>query len=344
MKMKRKGFTLVELVIVMALFSVVMFGVAQLMSPVSKFYARTSNYESSTACIDNIKRAIEGNLKYADRVRVYQNFDPGTNLDTHVQQFWAEFFEDRQFLDCQGTIYALTFDNNAPNVSFDSDPNINSWVISGYNNLEDFADAQLNSGEITLYEYNFTNSTPPTLANTTPWYVNQKMYGNYEYQFRLGGLTVSGSVGAFDPADCTITITSHEISRNHAYNGNRLVVNSTGNTESASFSMKNVLDPATNYNTPLDDFKLIFDNATATYSVSGPKRYIMDTTPHPRYATMIQNPFDLSNPGTIQYGGDDLTRTNAAIPGFYFIFTMPDSVQDDVDTEYMTDVDSVFNP
>ena len=44
MKQKQlKGFTLVELVVVMAIFSMIMFGAMQLMDPVSKIFQRTSN-------------------------------------------------------------------------------------------------------------------------------------------------------------------------------------------------------------------------------------------------------------------------------------------------------------
>ena len=47
MKQKQlKGFTLVELVVVMAIFSMIMFGAMQLMDPVSKIFQRTSNYET----------------------------------------------------------------------------------------------------------------------------------------------------------------------------------------------------------------------------------------------------------------------------------------------------------
>jgi len=374
MKTKQKGFTLVEMVIVLALFSVVMFSVAQLLTPVTKFYVRTSNYETSTACNDNIKRAIEGNLKYADRVRVYQNFDPNTNLDTHVQSFWSEFFEDRQFLDCQGTIYAMVFDNEAPHVSFNSA--LNRWVVdTAYTNLEEFMDAQINSGKITLYQYSFDNTTLDVAGRTeTEWYVNQKMYGNYNYQFALGSNTdMIGSSTSFDPADCTITVRSYEVSRGHdqttdpSLPANYLVVSTTGMEESASFSMKNVLDPAHNYTQPLDDFKLILNpSRTGGYGgVGAQNRYIPEPDPfdstkpylaRSRYLPMTQAPCDLHNAATVDFGGADLSRTFAAIPGFYFIYTLPDSVHDiDMsptdnlpenadDRQYMQEIEAIFPP
>ena len=350
MKSKRslKGFTLVELIIVMALFSLVMFSVAQLLSPVSKFYVRTSNFESSTACIDNMKRAIEGNLKYADRVRVYCNYNPSTDLQTHVNDFWVEFFgpdptksnKRREFLDCKGTIYAMTFDNSVPGLTYDG----TNWVIDGYSNLEDFAHAQVNSGKISLYQYTFDNTATPTLLSIDDWYVNQKMYGNYEYQFILSSSdpTHSSPVDVFDPADCQIQIKAYEVKRDHTDGNNRLIVDSTPQVNDAAFAMKNVLDPEHHYTTALMDHKLILDVASATYSVTGDKRYRLDTYGIPRYDTLRKNSYNPSNFATISYGGQDLSHTAAGIPGFYFVFTLPDSVQDEEDTDYMDAVEAVF--
>ena len=81
MKQKQlKGFTLVELVVVMAIFSMIMFGAMQLMDPVSKIFQRTSNYETSAATVDNVKRYIEGSIRYADFINVYEGsymqYDP----------------------------------------------------------------------------------------------------------------------------------------------------------------------------------------------------------------------------------------------------------------------------
>ncbi|MCQ2416387.1 MAG: prepilin-type N-terminal cleavage/methylation domain-containing protein [Oscillospiraceae bacterium] len=340
LKKKVKGFTLVELIIVMALFSLVMFSVAQLLAPVTKFYVRSSNYESSTACIDNLKRAIEGNLKYADRVRVYSNFDPAANLDTHVDNFWDEFFKDRQFMDCKGTIYAMVFYNEVPNLTRSG----TDWVISGYTNFKDFQSAKKNSGRIDLYQYTFDNTNRPSLsgATVTPWYVNQKLYGNYEYQFNLGAIDSVSTPGTFNPSDCTIGISSYEIRRDHN-GGERLVISDIPQSDVASFSMKNVLDSADHYNTPLSDYKLVLDNPAATYDQNGDKKYVQDNTPIPRYRSLNVNPYDVSNLGSISTGGgQNLGNAGQSLPCFYFIFTLPDSVQDERDDNYIDAVNAAF--
>lgn len=337
MKKKKalKGFTLLELIIVMALFSLIMYSVVSLLDPVSKFFVRSSNFESATACVDNMKRAIEGNLKYVDRVRVYSDFvpydaayTPSVDMQAHVEQFWEDFFEDRQFLDCEGTIRVMVFDNS-----------VDSTVLS-LTRLSDFTDGQRNSGKITMYEFPFDNTSVNFAARTcTPWYVNQKMYGNYDYQFHLGSFepaTPSPSP-AFDPADCTVTISAYEISRNGQ--GTGLSFNPAPQNNTASFSMKNVLDGTRNYTTPLDDFKLLLVPGASGYSIDGAKKYEQDTTPIPRYAPLVQNSANAFGANIVNAFGAGAGEYS---PGFYFIFTLSEEVNDVPDVAYMNDVNGVF--
>jgi prepilin-type N-terminal cleavage/methylation domain-containing protein len=52
-KKKIKGFTLIELIIVMAIFGAIMAAAVGLMSPVSKVFRNTAQYEQTRAAIDN---------------------------------------------------------------------------------------------------------------------------------------------------------------------------------------------------------------------------------------------------------------------------------------------------
>ncbi len=376
-KKKHSGFTLVELIIVMGLFSIVMYSALQLMTPVSKYFVRSSNYESSTACVDNMKRAIEGNLKYADRVRCYANYKP-YNGNSHssdaadyppssvlleqVNMFWTDYFMNRQYIDYKGKIYVMVFDNTV------YEPNPHQ---AAYPTLKTFTDAKLNAGQILLYEFNF-GKTEGYLANTastlspgkmyykyfsggatsvgsgdgqytvTPWYVNQKMYGNYEYQFSLGNFANASST-EFDPSNCTINIEAYELSR--AADGNGLLVSDAKNRATASFSMKNVLDATTKYTQPLFDFKQLRnpDAAAAAY-----EKVIVETdaTTHQpigisRYNSIVKNT-TAANTFTDSKSILGSTEDADLRPGFYFIFTVPDttysvtSADGSYYTEFMT--------
>lgn len=77
MKRKRKklsGFTLVELIIVVAIFSGIAVGALAMVRPAMQIFNRTSSQEGAGANIDNITRYLQDNLRYADRVNVYQGY------------------------------------------------------------------------------------------------------------------------------------------------------------------------------------------------------------------------------------------------------------------------------
>ncbi|MCM1314886.1 MAG: prepilin-type N-terminal cleavage/methylation domain-containing protein [Prevotella sp.] len=70
-KKNLKGFTLVELIVVMAVFGIIMLGAMQFLSPVSRMMKGASLQESNSATVDNIKRYFESTLRYASAVYVH---------------------------------------------------------------------------------------------------------------------------------------------------------------------------------------------------------------------------------------------------------------------------------
>lgn len=65
-----KGFTLVELIIVMAIFGILMTAIMQIIDPLDKLSRRASIQEANSAAVDNIKTYFEGTLRYADCIEV----------------------------------------------------------------------------------------------------------------------------------------------------------------------------------------------------------------------------------------------------------------------------------
>ena len=339
---QRKGFTLLELIIVIALFSIIMVSVVKLLDPVSKFFVRSSNFETTNACIDNMRRSIEGNLQYADRVWLCEKKTPyeytpvpgvtgvkksdyaaTDDLKDKVTQFYTTYFLNRKFLDCIGSIYVLVFDNT----QIATDTGLKNYQI-----LNDINANMLNSGKMVRYEFKFDNYksddpadcltlTPYSSTNTegytvTPWYVNQSLYGNFEYKYTLGSLDAeyddTGHV-IFNPMDCTISITMNEIKKSP----DGLVRDEEGKTNTASFSMKNVLDAAKKYQTPLDD-------------------YIIEEGPGYGDPTKILDWFVRNS--TPQKRFDRITWTTTdSFDGFYFIYTMPETTYDVTDKEVIAD-------
>lgn len=73
MKKKKnlKGFTLVELIVVMAVFGIIMLGALQFLDPVNRMMKGASLQEANSATVDNIKRYFEGTLRYASSVYIH---------------------------------------------------------------------------------------------------------------------------------------------------------------------------------------------------------------------------------------------------------------------------------
>lgn len=71
MRKNKKGFTLVELIVVMALMSVIMLAIMYIMGPARKYYARTENNKNEEAVCIGVSNVISDEIKYARNVRVY---------------------------------------------------------------------------------------------------------------------------------------------------------------------------------------------------------------------------------------------------------------------------------
>lgn len=67
-----QGFTLVELIIVMAIFGIIMLGVMKIADPLAKVMNRSSTKEKSAAYVDNISDYLDKSMRYAKYMRVYE--------------------------------------------------------------------------------------------------------------------------------------------------------------------------------------------------------------------------------------------------------------------------------
>ena len=81
MKTKLKGFTLIEMIIVVALFGLIMAGALSLLQPVNRVYKDALEYVGARGAIDNMRSYTEDNLKYANRLAVFTNISDINSLD-----------------------------------------------------------------------------------------------------------------------------------------------------------------------------------------------------------------------------------------------------------------------
>lgn len=127
MKKKVKGFTLVELIVVTAIFGIIMAAALGLLSPVQRQFTRTAKYEGARSAVDNVNRYISGSLRYADRLMIcagstYNTTDADGNLvidqsaiNSKVAKFGEYYFKDNYSIDEQ-ELYVLSFDNSTGDV------------------------------------------------------------------------------------------------------------------------------------------------------------------------------------------------------------------------------------
>lgn len=145
MKRNVKGFTLIELIVVMATFSIIMFGAMSLMTPVSKMMVQSDTHEGGNAAVNSIATLLQNQLSPAEYIAMYN--EPLTNdadRESAVNNFVKEYYEgvlrNKSKVGAlsygKGTVHVMTINNDengkistyAYDVSFD--PTLASYITS----------------------------------------------------------------------------------------------------------------------------------------------------------------------------------------------------------------------
>ena len=101
-----KGFTLIELIIVLAIFSVIMVLVMSFIDPVSRLMTKTSIRERTAAYVDNIGEYIDKSIRPAQNIVVYEH---GLYSKDYTADSCTEEIVVRDFVD---TYYDGAIDDN----------------------------------------------------------------------------------------------------------------------------------------------------------------------------------------------------------------------------------------
>lgn len=187
-KMKKsvlKGFTLVELLVVMAIFSVLMVGALALTTPVSRMYKNTALAEKTYSYSHNIQEYIQNALEYSDNLYIYTTDTLGTEYSSDLQKL-AEDYRKDHYQDM------ITYDGS-------SERAIRGKVyIMRLLNKPDNSDASnpIPAGQIVLYEYGFKNNaidsscvTKKAVLNPTYFNANDS---KYSFSYALGASKLVG--------------------------------------------------------------------------------------------------------------------------------------------------------
>lgn len=183
-----KGFTLIELIIVMAIFGIIMVGVIQFIAPVSELYNSTSLKDSQRSAQNSMLKYLTESTKHATRIMIIEN--PGiTNIDD----------AKKLFLD-----YGLTSDIDLDADSVDDvhryvsgyecsmDPTSCPARVRGEPNCDNNDNYELQAtayqdSDIEVIEIDRTNGRFNRLkaGATSPYQAISGVYGNYQYQILI---------------------------------------------------------------------------------------------------------------------------------------------------------------
>ncbi|MGN0607556.1 MAG: type II secretion system protein [Oscillospiraceae bacterium] len=184
---KLKGFTLVELIVVTAIFSLIMVAVLSILNPIGEVYNKTANYEHMRAASDNLRMYIEDNIRYADKMQVVYN---ATDGDAVLKA--NEFIEAYKITEGATTTYYVG--NNEANcqplyIMKISNTSVDSNGVPPTTEISD--------GEITIYQY--TNKSVGGLDDAHLYKsANSDLFENYYYHFDSSAINWDNAVLGID--------------------------------------------------------------------------------------------------------------------------------------------------
>ena len=77
----KRGFTLVELIVVIAIISILMLGISTVLTPSLKFFSNSLKWSSDKSASNTLYRLINEKIKYASEIYYYDGYaDAGFSL------------------------------------------------------------------------------------------------------------------------------------------------------------------------------------------------------------------------------------------------------------------------
>ncbi len=174
MKHKKKlhGFTLIELIVVMALFGMIIAVALGLLTPINHLNKYATANADAQAVEDDLRRFLESRLQYADRFAVYTNVNI-TNEQEAVDAFRHKYYLD----DSNRTEPCSTYTGDTVNVIHIDNPD----TIS--NGMNVATDSRI--GTVTLRQYinGVYNNNP------RQWALRSDYYRDYAFNIDIGSLS-----------------------------------------------------------------------------------------------------------------------------------------------------------
>jgi prepilin-type N-terminal cleavage/methylation domain-containing protein len=177
---RMKGFTLIELVIVMAIMTILLAGILQLFAPVRAAYSETAALESKRANCNSITKYMTESLRYAQYIGVYETGVTGGNTQAKAADAAKNLYDS---IDAQATALKLsTADLNTIK------ENIQVIVIDYTENADTTYQGQTYSGRL----YRYKNTSPANFHMS----FGKAYYGNNDFGINVK-LVSSNEISVF---------------------------------------------------------------------------------------------------------------------------------------------------
>lgn len=167
-KNNQSGFTLVELIVVMALMSIVFGALMNVLKPTNQFFAETEAFKDEVMISEGLTDALSAEVRYATNVVVLKNYVGVPKLDA------------------EGQLAGI------PDVKFDSAMLIDNDQVRGYYDKDYLANRSSTvarrkgaRGQIVVFEIGGIGIN----FNVSSILANEDYYGDYQYNFDVSGKT-----------------------------------------------------------------------------------------------------------------------------------------------------------
>lgn len=211
MKSKLKGFTLVELIVVMAIMSILMLAIMKMFQPIRNTYVDTTQYEAQRTAQNGVIQYITESVRYATDMGIYN--DGVSSASNAVDNFAAAYCLDKNITDATGN--AIIPYNDAGellNIKNEIKKYADVIVIANDNGNAHTYNSKQYTGRVLRRKSQSTSLPEPNLTTATAtndWRIalGEAYYGSNTYSINLT-VTDNNSDGVSDDGMISISVQS----------------------------------------------------------------------------------------------------------------------------------------
>ena len=249
-----KGFTLVEMIVVVCLFMMMMACVFSILKPMQKVYKDTFEYTDGQAVGDIASRYIEDELRYANRLYLYDKMDLSSGetafIDSEISKFRNDFYFNRP---------------SEPDVKKINQKDPDEIYVLKISNPKDDSDMS-SRGKISRWTYEKGGNIA---AEYKEWAVNEGIYNDearnahYSFMFETGTWKESGGSITVSPSNFTMDMSIFRSKRDATTLGDTYM------KQTITFSLVNIAKSGSILQEKID----VIDTATSDKTTQSVSRY-----------------------------------------------------------------------